>query len=124
MWAESLAVHGDKPPFRNHEELYSAIDAISVGSAPWKSHTFTYEGEKLPCNAPKWMTGEYTIFYRDPHKLFINMLGNPDFAKNVDYAPLRQYNGEGIRQYENFMSGDWAWKQAVSSSLLFINLPD
>ncbi len=123
LWAESLAVYGNEPPFGNHEELYSTIDAIGVGGAPWQSHTFSYEGQKPPSNAPKWMTGEYTIFYRDPRRLFIDMLGNPDFAKNFDYAPLRQYNGEGIHQYENFMSGDWAWKQAVSSSL-FINLPD
>ena len=123
LWAESLAVHGDEPPFQNHVELYKAIDAISVGGVPWKSHTFTYEGQKPPSNAPKWMTGEYTIFYRDPRKLFIDMLGNPDFAKDVDYSPLRQYDGKGIRQYENFMSGDWAWKQAVTLFFL-INLPE
>ena len=51
------------------------------------------------------------------------MLGNPDFAKDVDYSPLRQYDGKGIRQYENFMSGDWAWKQAVTLFFL-INLPE
>lgn len=69
------------------------------------------------------MTGEYTIFYRDPRKLFVNMLENPEFVDNIDYAPLRQYNKKGIREYENFMSGDWAWKQAVrrpSSLLLFL----
>jgi hypothetical protein len=114
LWAESLAEFGGKPPFKSHKDLYSTIDAIPT-SVPWKSHKFTYEGQKPPNgNAPKWMTGEYEIFYRDPRRLFMDMLENPEFVKDIDYAPLRQYNKNGSRQYENFMSGDWAWKQAVS----------
>jgi len=116
LWAESLAEYGGKPPFESHKDLYNTIDAIPIGSVPWQSHTFTYEGQKPPTNAPKWMTSEYQIFYRDPRKLFMDMLANPEFAKDIDYAPLRQYNDNGTRQYENFMSGDWAWTQAVSLS--------
>ena len=43
------------------------------------------------------------------------MLANPEFAEHFDYAPHRQYdpNLNGFHRYENFMSGDWAWKQAV-----------
>jgi hypothetical protein len=59
------------------------------------------------------MTADYTIWYRDPRLLFLNMLENPDFVENFDYAPLRQFNSMGSRCYQNFMSGDWAWKQAV-----------
>ena len=44
------------------------------------------------------------------------MLENPDFAEHFDYAPHQQYDTKG-RHYENFMSGDWAWKQAVSKFL-------
>jgi hypothetical protein len=42
------------------------------------------------------------------------MLDNPDFAEHIDYAPHRHYNADGVRCYENFMSGDWAWGQAVT----------
>ena len=64
------------------------------------------------------MTTEYTIWYRNPQRLFHNMLGNPEFAGHIDYAPLRQFSpsedgDELVREYENFMSGDWVWKQAV-----------
>ncbi len=64
------------------------------------------------------MTTDYTIWYRDPHQLFLNILQNPDFATTFDYAPLREYDKDGNRQYKNFMSGDWAWKQAVCKILL------
>ena len=49
------------------------------------------------------------------------MLKNPDFAKSFDAAPLWQYNENGDRQYENFMSGDWAWKRAVRIFLPLYN---
>jgi hypothetical protein len=98
------------------------IDAIPIDGIPWQLHTFTYKGQKPSNNAPKWMTGEYKIFYQDPHRIFTDMLENPEFAKDIDYAPLRQYDDNGVRQYENFMSGDWAWKQAVSHlSFTFFN---
>jgi hypothetical protein len=42
------------------------------------------------------------------------MLQNPDFANSFDYAPYRQYDAKGSHHYLHFMSGDWAWNQAVS----------
>ena len=118
LWAATLAQHGDTPPFSDHRDLYNVIDSISVGGIPWKSHIFTYEGERPEQDPPKWMTTEYTIWYRDPRRLFRIMLGNPEFAGRIDYAPLRQFSlsedgDELVREYENFMSGDWVWKQAV-----------
>jgi len=121
LMAASLATHGDTPPFVNHRELYETIDAIPVGGVPWQSFTFTYEGPKPADDPPKWMDAEYVVWYRDPHELFLEMLKNPEFAKSFDAAPLRQYNENGDRQYENFMSGDWAWKQAVRIFLPLYN---
>jgi hypothetical protein len=123
LWAATLVQHGDTPPFSDHQDLYNIIDSISVGDVPWESHTFTYEGERPEQDPPKWMTTEYTIWYRDPRQLFRNMLGNPEFAEYMDYAPLRQFGpsedgDEFVREYENFMSGDWAWKQAVRPCIL------
>jgi len=105
--------HGAQPPFLNHKDLYDTIDAIPIGSVPWQSLAFTYDGPKPTENVPKWMEVDYTIWFRDPHKLFLEMIKNPEFADSIDYIPHRQYDKEGNRQYENFMSGDWAWKQAV-----------
>ena len=112
LWMESLEKHGDVPPFLNHKELYSSIDTI-IGSVPWQSFTFAYNEPDITPDSPKWMTADYTIWYCEPRQLFLHMLRNPDFATAFDYAPLRQYDKDGHRQYQNFMSGDWAWKQAV-----------
>jgi len=116
LWAASLAPHHDTPPFSNHQELYRTIDATSVGGVPWQSVSLSYDGPQ-PENAPVWMENEYTIWFRDPRLLFKNMLENPSFANFFDYAPHHQF-ANGIRCYENFMSGDWAWKQAVGHCLI------
>ena len=120
LWAASLAPHHDSPPFSNHQELHKTIDATSVGGAPWQSVSFSYDtdgSESQPENPPAWMENEYTVWFRDPLLLFKNMLENPSFANFFDYAP-HQWFVNGIRHYENFMSGDWAWKQAVRHCLI------
>jgi hypothetical protein len=122
LWAASLAPHHDTPPFSNHRELYRTIDATSVGGVPWQSVSFSYDTDgPRPENVqvPTWMENEYTIWFRNPLLLFKNMLENPSFANFFDYAPHRQFaNGIPSRRYENFMSGDWAWKQAVGQCLI------
>ena len=114
-----LAVHGDQLPFTNHKDVYRMIDTIPIGGVPWQSYTFTYEGPKPAEDPPKWMDMEYEVWFRDPHELFLNMLKNPDFAKSFDYAPFQEFDEKGDRRYENFMSGDWAWMQAVYTLFCF-----
>ena len=97
--------HDAQPPFFNHEDVYETIDAIPIGGVPWQSFTFTYDGPKPTVEVPTWMEAEYTIWFRDPHKLFLEMIKNPDFVDSIDYTPYRQYDEDGNRQYENFMSG-------------------
>jgi hypothetical protein len=126
LWAASLDEFAADPPFTGHCDLYSTIDAIPVGGVPWQSTAFTYDGPRpdseLPdgIEIPKWMENEYEIWFRDPRLLFKNMLANQDFNGSFDYAPFRQYDDKGLRRYEQFMSGDWAWKQAVSARLVFL----
>jgi hypothetical protein len=111
--SDIVAPHGGQPPFLDHDDMYHLIDTIPIGGVPWESFTFTYDGPKPAIDVPKWMDAEYTIWFRDPHQLFLNMLKNPDFVDSCDYGPYRQYDKQGNRQYEHFMTGDWAWKQAV-----------
>jgi hypothetical protein len=115
LWAASLASHNDSPPFANHQNLYNTIDATPIAGVPWQSATLSYDGLR-PEQPPSWMESEYTIWFRDPRLLFKNLLENPDFSKSFDYTPYQQYDNKGKRRYEHFMSGDWAWKQAVSNS--------
>lgn len=117
LWAATLVQHGDTPPFSNHEDVYSTIDATPIGGVPWQSLAFSHNGAR-PEIVPKWMEHEYTTWFRDPHLLLKNMLQNPEFADSFDYSPLRQYDANGERYYDNFMTGNWAWKEAVSSFFL------
>jgi hypothetical protein len=43
------------------------------------------------------------------------MLANTDFVNEMDTTPFWEYNSDGHWHYHNFMSGDWAWNQAVSN---------
>jgi len=118
LWAATLACHNDSPPFLDHQDLYNTIDATPtrLGGIPWESVTFSYDGPR-PERQPMWMESEYTIWFRDPRLLFKNLLENPEFAGSFDYTPYQKYNDNGKRRYEHFMSGNWAWKQAVSEVL-------
>jgi hypothetical protein len=115
LWAASLAAHGDTPPFANHADMYETIDSTPVGDIPWESFTLQYNGIQPDDSVPSWMTTEYDVWFRDPRLLVHNMIANPDFKDDeIDYAPLQEYSGEGVHRFQNFMSGDWCWKQAVS----------
>ena len=106
----------------DHEELYDTIDSIEHADIEWQAFIVTYAGplpEDSP--APSWMTEEYTVWFRCPRKVLHTQLGNPDFKGEMDFTPKRVYHGED-RVYQDFMSGDWCWDQAVSILFIFLVL--
>ena len=115
LWSATLVPHDDSPPILDHHELHSTIDAVKLGNIPWQSYTIRYNG-LLPEDAPtpEWMTTGYQLWYRDPRKVIHNILANPDLADQMDYVPYRDFE-DGKRRYCDFMSGNWAWRQCVSS---------
>ncbi|KAH7903265.1 hypothetical protein BJ138DRAFT_1020917, partial [Hygrophoropsis aurantiaca] len=62
--------------------------------------------------SPSWMHGEYEVWYRNPRELLRNQLSNPDFKGEFDYAPRRVFGDDDNRIWSDFMTGNWAWKQA------------
>ncbi|KAG1847045.1 hypothetical protein F4604DRAFT_1884073 [Suillus subluteus] len=101
MWATSLAAHGEIPPFTNHVDMYNVIDSTPLGDVPWQSFTSEYNGTLSEDD------------FRDPRLLVQNILSNPDFKDEFDYAPLQEYDtSNGVHRFQDFMSGDWCWKQA------------
>ncbi|KAI5980694.1 hypothetical protein EDD15DRAFT_2392728 [Pisolithus albus] len=93
LWAASLIEAGGGPIFSSCREMYQAIDNTDVGDVKWQSFT--------------------DIWFRDPRKVVQNMLGNSEFAKEMDYQPFREYDMKSsMRRWQDFMSGDWAWRQA------------
>ena len=117
LWHASLARHGDSAPFRDHQDLYSTIDATPIGGVLWESFNITYNGPAPESNAPAWMNQSFEVYFQDPCPLFVEMLGTPSFTNNFDYMPYREFEVNGTRRYQHFMSGDWVWKQAVCSDL-------
>lgn len=114
LWSVSLAGSGTLPPFQNHKEMYKTIDRTLHGDIPWSSFSLRYDGEKPPDDVPSWMDATYEICYRDPRAVVHEILAHPKFKDDMDYKPYRKYNRKSMkRQWQDFMSGDWAWSQAV-----------
>ncbi|KAG2339139.1 hypothetical protein BDR05DRAFT_977855 [Suillus weaverae] len=106
LWAATLLKHNDKPPFADCCDLHKTID-----STP--SFRVQYTGEKPEHNVPPWMGQSHDIWYRDPHEVVRNMLANPDNAMEMDYQPYHEFSTDNDEcQWQDFMSGDWAWNQA------------
>ncbi|KAG1876353.1 hypothetical protein F4604DRAFT_1880643 [Suillus subluteus] len=118
LWATSLAAHGETLPFTNHVDMYNVIDLTPLGDVPWQSFTSEYNGTLPEDDVPPWMTSEYDVWFWDPRLLMQNILSNPDFKDEFDYAPLQEYDtvktvlNNGAHRFQDFMSSDWCWKQA------------
>ena len=123
LWSASLAVHGDEPPFLNASCVYETIDSTPLGDVAWESFSLQYNGTQPESNIPSWMQAEYDVWFREPRTLVHNLLSNPDFKSAFDYAPYQERTADGlVHRFHDFMSANWAWKQAVS--LCYYNLFD
>lgn len=119
IWASTLEPDSEKQaPFANHNELYETIDSTKLGDVAWQSFSVVYHGA-IPDNPPPWMTAEYVVWFRDPKTVLKNQLANPDFEGEIDYAPKQVFGDKGKREYQDLMSGNWAWNQAVCSLYSF-----
>ena len=121
IWATSKAVDDSdldesdgisESPFSSHEHMYATIDEIKHGDAPWKSFTISYAGHLGP-DPPSWQLQDYQVWYRDPDVVAANMLDNPDFDGEFDYAPHVELDKSGQRRWNEPMSGNFAWRHAV-----------
>jgi hypothetical protein len=113
LWEATLAKHGDAAPFSDHRDLYATIDSISFADTPWESFNVVHNDNKPDRDIPSWMTSNYDVWFRNPRTLLHNLISNPDFDKGFDYVPFREYDQLGNHRFQDFMSGNWAWKQAV-----------
>lgn len=113
LWAACLATTDIELPFSKATQLYNTIDSTPLGDVTWESFALQYNGHRPVGNTPPWMQAEYDVWFWNPHTLVHNLLSNPDFRSGFDYAPYQEYAG-GVHRFQDFMSGNWAWNQAVS----------
>lgn len=118
LWAASLAEHGAEPPFSSHKDIYDTIDSTPLGDVVWESFNLRYNGEIPRGEVPEWTSAEFAVWYRDPRAVVHRLLSNPDFDGEFDYAPFQEYDDKGSHRFQDFMSGNWVWKQAVRGSSL------
>jgi hypothetical protein len=103
----------DDPPFANHRDLYDTIDATEIGNVPWESFNVSWSGARTPGEEAPWKNEEFTVYFRDPRKVLQLQIANPDFKFEMDFAPKQVFGKGNSREYMDFMSGNWAWRQAV-----------
>ena len=88
------------PPFKNAKDMYDTINTTPLGNVLWQSFTMK------DLNPKPW-------FHDHPCLLVHEMIGNPDFKHEFEYMPYHEFSADGQHPFENFMSGDWAWKQVA-----------
>ncbi|KAI6095769.1 hypothetical protein F5141DRAFT_1191197 [Pisolithus sp. B1] len=100
------------PPYANHEHLYSTIDAISEGDAPWTSFSMESAEAGSLAGGPSWKhSGTYEVVFCDPQVLLNHQLSDPGFKNHIDYSPLSIFGEKGQCVWSDFMTGNWAWNQ-------------
>jgi len=113
LWAASLAPHNEDPPFHSSKDLYDTIDSTTLGDVRWESFSVKYNNDLQNEDEVPWMKSEYDVWYRDPRTCIKNLLANPNFNNEFDYSPVQEYDSKGNHRWHDFMTGDWAWRQAV-----------
>ncbi|KAI6100515.1 hypothetical protein F5141DRAFT_1009290 [Pisolithus sp. B1] len=114
IWAASLIGLGGQPLFTNHTDLYCVIDSTRTGDVKWDNFTIQYTGEEQGGEPAPWMSNTYEVWYQDPCEVIHGILVSSEFTDSLDFVPYWEYNtSNDQRCWQDFMSGDWAWEQAV-----------
>ncbi|KAA1479592.1 hypothetical protein DENSPDRAFT_862058 [Dentipellis sp. KUC8613] len=111
LWAFTLMEHGEQGPFKSYEHMYDVIDQTHHGDAPWKCLSTTYSGS-IDGDVPDWAFSNYDVWYRDPDVVIKNILDNPDFDGQFDYASYVHIGTDGKRRWSDFMSGTFSWQHS------------
>ncbi|KAI5886109.1 uncharacterized protein SCHCODRAFT_02673152 [Schizophyllum commune H4-8] len=112
LTATLLPTSGRTFPWKNAQDVYDSIDSIQASSTPFRSIKMRYTGPLPPGTPPKWMTETYEMFVRDSRLLLHQQLASEQFRDALTPRPYLQFDRDGKRVFSNFMSGDWAFKQA------------
>ncbi len=113
LWAASLAIHDEEPPFLKATHLYDIIDSTPLGKVTWEGFSLQYNGHQPVENTPPWMQVEYNVWFWDPCTLVHNLLSNPDFKLGFNYMLYQEHGTDEAHHFQDFMSGNWAWNQVV-----------
>ncbi|KIM55462.1 hypothetical protein SCLCIDRAFT_26360 [Scleroderma citrinum Foug A] len=113
--------HQGDDPF-SHEPEATRVEYIDPGMKlyhnyhphlnGWKSFNIAFNGEQQDGDSVPWMSDNYEVWYQDPWEVVHNILASSEFADKMDYVPYQEYDASNDQRcWQDFMSGDWAWKQ-------------
>ncbi|KJA19664.1 hypothetical protein HYPSUDRAFT_69092 [Hypholoma sublateritium FD-334 SS-4] len=102
IWASSLPDDQD-PPFTGKQDMYETVDQIKDSDIPWESFDVCFNGDIAEGDTTAWKHSKYE-------------LSNPYYAKEMDFAPKEVCNEKDSCCYQDFMSGNWAWRQVNHGS--------
>ena len=94
------------------QDSQRSINVTNQGDAPWNHFNLSYQGE-TNASSPLWQMEDFPVWFWDPLTLIHNLLSNSDLDGGFDYSPFQEHDTDNKHQYENFMSGNWSWKQVV-----------
>ena len=106
------AMTSGEGPFKTHTDLYNTTDVTNLGDTLWNYFNLNYQGE-MNASSPPWQTEDFLVWFQDPLTLIHHLLSNSDFNGDFNYLPFQEHDTENNHRYENFMSGNWSWKQVV-----------
>lgn len=93
IWAATLALYNDLPSSKDHNELHSTINTIPLpgSDTEWKTFNLYHHSDNVGPNAPgddipNWKKMKWDVWYHNPCQLIHNMLLNPNFHGEFDYA--------------------------------------
>jgi hypothetical protein len=123
IWAAYQQIYdiNASPPFASSQDLYNTIDSMEIGDVAWEAFAVEFDGEVSDLDdmrTPPWKRKSFEVWFRDPLKIAEAQIANKDFTREMDYAPKQMFSRAGKRQYLDFMSGNWAWEQAVRIALV------
>ena len=119
IWAASMLELGGEPLFSNHTDLYHIIDSTCIGDLKWENFTVCYKSGDQENDTAPWMSDTYNVWYCDPRQVVHNILASPQFTNKMGYIPYWEYDtANNRRHWQDFMSSNWAWEEAVLAYLL------
>ena len=117
IWAVSLLPLGGQPLFANHTDLYHVIVSTCIGKVKWERFMVQYANNGQDEESAPWMSDIYDIWYQDPCEVVHNLLSHSDLTAELDLVPYHEYDATNDQRcWQDFMLGDWAWQEAVSTS--------
>ena len=120
LWKATVMIHQTDDdshgvPWKTAKEMYESIDSISATGVVWTTHQLSYNGPQPDGTLPWWMQESYELNVRDVLSVFEEQLASKEFNSQFEYTPYEEYDQKGSRVYSNLMSGNWAFREAVSA---------